>query len=237
MDFKFSFIWETFPSVLAAVPVTMLLTFFPVIVGAVIGFFLALVRIRKIPVFSQLVALYLSFFRSVPTLLLLFIAYFGIPKLLNFIFNGGMRVVSPSSLPSLAAALLVLTLYASAFICEIIRGALSSVDMRQMEAAHALGMTKFKTYIRIVIPQAIIVALPNYFNFVLGMLKGSSVVFVISVMDMMSVAKVAAEDGYRFVEAYVLVGAMYLIFSVVFSLVFGKVERWGKMHMGIIVNA
>lgn len=237
MDFKFSFIWETLPSVLAAVPITMLLTFFPVIVGAVVGFFLALVRIRKIPVFSQLVALYLSFFRSVPTLLLLFIAYFGIPKLLNFIFNGGMRVVSPSSLPSLASALLVLTLYASAFICEIIRGALSSVDMRQMEAAHALGMTKFKTYIRIVIPQAIIVALPNYFNFVLGMLKGSSVVFVISVMDMMSVAKVAAEDGYRFVEAYVLVGVMYVIFSVVFSLVFGRVEHWGKMHMGIIVKA
>lgn len=237
MDFKFSFIWETLPSVLAAVPVTLLLTFFPVIVGAVIGFFLALVRIRKIPVFSQLVALYLSFFRSVPTLLLLFIAYFGIPKLLNFIFNGGMRVVSPSSLPSLASALLVLTLYASAFICEIIRGALSSVDMRQMEAAHALGMTKFMTYIRIVIPQAIIVALPNYFNFVLGMLKGSSVVFVISVMDMMSVAKVAAENGYRFVEAYVLVGVMYVIFSVAFSLVFGKVERWGKMHMGIIMKA
>lgn len=237
MDFKFSFIWETLPSVLEAVPVTMLLTFFPVIVGAVIGFFLALVRIRKIPVVSQLVALYLSFFRSVPTLLLLFIAYFGIPKLLNFIFNGGMRVVSPSSLPSLASALLVLTLYASAFICEIIRGALSSVDMRQMEAAHALGMTKFKTYIRIVIPQAIIVALPNYFNFVLGMLKGSSVVFVISVMDMMSVAKVAAEDGYRFVEAYVLVGVMYVILSLVFSLVFGKVERRAKMRMGIIVKA
>lgn len=237
MDFKFSFIWETLPSVLAAIPVTMLLTFFPVIIGAVIGFFLALVRIRKIPVVSQLVALYLSFFRSVPILLVLFIAYFGIPKLLNFIFNGGMRVVSPSSLPSLVLALLVLTLYASAFICEIIRGALSSVDMRQMEAAHALGITKFKTYIRIVIPQAIIVAMPNYFNFVLGMLKGSSVVFVISVMDMMSAAKVAAEDGYRFVEAYVLVGVMYVIFSVVFSLVFGRIERWGKRHMGILLKA
>lgn len=237
MDFKFSFIWETLPLVLAAIPVTMLLTFFPVIVGAVIGFFLALVRIRKIPAVSQLVALYLSFFRSVPILLLLFIAYFGIPKLLNFIFHGGMRVISPSSLSSLVTALLILTLYAGAFICEIIRGALSSVDMRQMEAAHALGMTKFKTYIRIVIPQAVIVALPNYFNFVLGMLKGSSVVFVISVMDMMSAAKVAAEDGYRFVEAYVLVGTMYVVFSVVFSLVFGKVERWAKMHMGIIVKA
>ena len=237
MDFKFSFIWETLPSVLEAVPVTMLLTFFPVIVGAVIGFFLALIRIRKIPVISQLLALYLSFFRSVPTLIILFVAYFGLPKLLNYIFHGGMRVVIPSSFPTLVTALLVLTMYASAFLCEIIRGALSSVDMRQMEAAHALGMTKFTTYIRIVIPQAVIVALPNYFNFVLGMLKGSSVVFVISVMDMMSAAKLAAEDGYRFVEAYVLVGVLYVIFSVVFTFVFGKIERRAKMRMGIIAKA
>ena len=220
----------------AAIPLTLLLTFFPVIVGAFAGFFLALIRIRKIPVAAQLVAVYLSFFRSVPILIVLFITYFGIPKILNWLFYGGMRVLSSSSLPGLLSALLVLTLYSSAFICEIIRGALASVDMKQLEAAHALGMTKFRTYLRIVIPQAVIVALPNYFNFVLAMLKGSSVVFVISVMDMMSVAKIAAENGYRFVEAYTLVGVMYIIFSLVFSTVFGKIEVRAKQHMGIIVK-
>lgn len=236
MDFKFSFIWETLPSVLAAIPTTLLLTFLPVLLGALIGFFLALIRIRKPPVASQLVGVYLSFFRSVPVLIVLFIAYFGLPKLLNFVLYGGMRVVTAMKLPALLSALLVMTLYSSAFICEIIRGALSSVDMKQMEATHALGMSRFSAYTRIVIPQAIIVALPNYFNFVLGVLKGSSIVFTIGVMDVMSTAKLAAEDGYRYVEAYVMVAVLYIIFSVVFSTLFSAVERRAKRRMGVIVK-
>lgn len=233
MEFDFSFIRETLPDVLKAVPLTLLLSLLPVVAGAVIGFLLALVRVKKVPVVHQLLSVFLSFFRGVPLLLLLFLAYYGIPKAINYLFYDGIRTVSASNMSSLVTAFLVLTLYSSAFLCEIIRGALISVDMKQLEAAHSLGMTKLMTYFRIVIPQAIIVALPNYFNFVLAMIKNTSIVFTISVMDMMAAAKVAAEEGYRFIEAYFMVGILYIIFSFVFSKSFAGVEKRAKRHMGM----
>ena len=130
-------------------------------------------------------------------------------------------------------AVVTLTLYSSAFLCEIVRGALNSVDMRQMEAAHALGMTKRQAYFRIIIPQAIIVALPNYFNFFLALLKGTSVVFTISVVDIMAAAKLQAEYGYRYIEAYTLVGFFYIILSIGFSQIFTRIEKNAKLHMGL----
>jgi ABC-type amino acid transport system permease subunit len=169
----------------------------------------------------------------VPLIILLFCSYYGIPKLINFAVYGGERVVGVTSFSPLLIALIVLTMYASAFITELIRGALSSVDMRQMEAAHSIGMSKKDSYLRIIIPQAIIVALPNYFNFVLTTLKNTSVVFTISVMDMMATAKLAAEDGYRFIEAYVLVGVLYVIVGFTADKLFRGVERNAKRHMGI----
>lgn len=79
----------------------------------------------------------------------------------NFTFYGGERVWGSIDMNKNVTAVVTLTLYSSAFLCEIVRGALNSVDMRQMEAAHALGMTKRQAYFRIIIPQAIIVALPE----------------------------------------------------------------------------
>ena len=233
MDFKFSFIWDTLPDVLAAVPITLFLTVFPVVLGAVIGFFLALLRIKKPPVIYQLTGLYISFFRSVPLIILLFCSYYGIPKLVNFVIYGGNRVLGVTGISPFVVALVVLTLYSSAYITEIIRGALSSVDMKQMEAAHSIGMTKKDSYLRIILPQAVIVALPNYFNFALSTLKNTSVVFAISVMDMMATAKLAAEDGYRFIEAYALVGALYVIIGFITEKVFKNVERNAKRRIGI----
>lgn len=138
-----------------------------------------------------------------------------------------------TNLSPFAVALIVLTLYSSAYITEIIRGALNSVDMKQMEATHSIGMTKKDSYLRIILPQAVIVALPNYFNFALSTLKNTSVVFAISVMDMMATAKLAAEDGYRFIEAYVLVGALYVIIGFITEKIFKNVERNAKRHIGI----
>lgn len=234
MNFSWEFIGDTIIYVVKAIPMTLFLTFFPVIVGLVIGFLLALVKINKIPVLSQIISVLSSFFRSVPLLVLLFLVYYGLPKLLNFTVYGGERILGSKNINNNMVAILTLTIYASAFLSEIIRGALSSVDKGQYEAAHALGFTKLQTYLRIIIPQAIVVALPNYFNFVLALLKGSSVVFTISVVDMMSAAKLQAEDGYRFIEAYALVGTFYIIFSIVFSTLFLKIEQRAKRRIGKI---
>ena len=233
MSLDLQFIKETFPEVLRAVPVTLFITAFPVVVGAVLGFFVALLHIRKIPVINQILELIISFFRSVPLIILLFCAYYGMPKFLNFTVHGGQRVVGTTQISGLATALVVYTVFSTAYISELIRGALSSVDLKQMEAAHSIGMTRFSAFTRIIIPQAIMVAMPNYFNFVLATLKNSSLVFAISVMDIMATAKVAAEKGYRFIEAYVMVGTIYVVLGVTLSYVFKRTERRSKLNMGI----
>ena len=220
MNFSWAFIFDTTGYVVKALPLTLFLTIFPVTAGLVLGFLLALLKMYRVPVANRLVSIYVSFFRS-------------IPLLINFTFYGGERVWGSIDMNKNVTAVGTLTLYSSAFLCEIVRGALNSVDMRQMEAAHALGMTKRQAYFRIIIPQAIIVALPNYFNFFLALLKGTSVVFTISVVDIMAAAKLQAEYGYRYIEAYTLVGFFYIIFSIGFSQIFTRIEKNAKLHMGL----
>lgn len=232
MNFSWAFIFDTTGYVVKALPLTLFLTIFPVTAGLVLGFLLALLKMYRVPVANRLVSIYVSFFRSIPLLVLLFLAFYGIPKLINFTFYGGERVWGSIDMNKNVTAVVTLTLYSSAFLCEI-GGALNSVDMRQMEAAHALGMTKRQAYFRIIIPQAIIVALPNYFNFFLALLKGTSVVFTISVVDIMAAAKLQAEYGYRYIEAYTLVGFFYIILSIGFSQIFTRIEKKAKLHMGL----
>lgn len=236
MNFSWEFIADTFIYVLRALPLTLLLTIGPMAVGIVLGFLFALARIWKVPVVNQLVQIHVSLFRSIPLLVLLFLAYYGTPKLINFAIYGGQRVVGSIDMNSSITAFVTLTLYSAAFLCEIIRGAFSAVDFRQMEAAHALGMTKLQGYLRIIIPQATVVAYPNISNFFLALLKGTSVVFTISVIDIMSAAKLQAENGYRFIEAYTLVGAFYIVLSLIFSQIFRKIERKAKFKVGIATN-
>lgn len=208
-----------------ALPTTLLATFFPVLVGLIPAALIAAVRIRKTPVLDSIAALYNSFFRCVPLVVLLFLAYYGLPKLGNLLLADGQRRWSPYRLDSLAVALTALTMYSAAFLSEIIRGALRSVEPRQIEAARALGMTTLQTYSRVVLPQAAVAALPNYGNFCLGLLKGTSVVFTISVVDMMAAAKLEAEYGYRYVEAYLVVSAFYIVIGLALSRLFKALER------------
>ena len=225
LTIDWSFVAECAVSVIRALPVTLLATFFPAVAGLIPGALIAAVRIRRTPLLNGIATVYNSFFRSVPLVVLLFLAYFGLPKLGNLLLAGGERRWSPYGQDSLAVALTALTMYAAAFLSEILRGALRSVEPRQYEAARALGMTLPQTYRRIVIPQAAVTALPNYGNFCLGLLKGTSVVFTISVVDVMSAARLKAEYGYRYVEAYIVAAAFYILIGLILSRLFKALER------------
>ena len=208
------FIIRCFCSIVKAIPLTIILIAVPMILGTIIGFLFAFARIKKVPLLSQFIAVYNSFFRSVPLLVLLFVGYYGLPKLLNVLIYHGDKIVGTKSINATAVALAVMTLYAAAFLGEIIRGAVKSVDYGQMEAGYVLGMTKRQAVAGILIPQAFGVALPNLKNFLLAFFKGSSVVFCIGVIDIMAAAKIEAEISYRYIEAYILVSLFYLAASI-----------------------
>lgn len=219
------FMAKTIGFVLSAVPMTLLITFVPVAVGSIIGTVLCVIRIKNIPAASQLVAVFYSFFRSCPLVVLIFLSYYGIPKLINILIFGGVRRLSVVSMSSVMVAIITLTLYSSAFMGEIMRGAVLSVERGQYEGAYSLGLSKVRTFRYVILPQALRIAIPNINNFCIGLMKGSSVVFVIGVVDMMAAAKLQAEAGYRYIEAYILVALMYVALSFIISTLLRHVER------------
>ena len=225
MNFSWEFVKDTIQYVAAAIPMTMLLTFFPVIVGLVLGFFLAIAKIKRIPVLSQVINVYNSFFRSVPLVVLLFLVYYGLPKLINYLLYDGIRTVSIKNINNNLVAIITLTLYASAFLCEIVRGALSSVDMKQREAATALGMTTVQTYLRIIIPQAIKNILPALGNEMITLLKDTSLVSVIALRDVTKQTQNIVNKTYQAFVPYISLAIIYLVIVIVLTKILGVFER------------
>ncbi|MBR2766124.1 MAG: amino acid ABC transporter permease [Blautia sp.] len=221
----FDFITSSLKYVISAIPMTLLLTFVPLALGLFIGIFLCLIRIKKVKVASFLVSVFYSFFRSCPLIVIIYLFYYGMPKIINMVFYAGVKKVSVADINNVTASRVAMTLYSAAFLGEIMRGAILSVGKDQYEGAYSLGLSKAMTFRYIVLPQAFRIALPNICSFCLGLLKGSSVVFGIGVVDMMAAAKIRAETGYRYIEAYLLAGMIYLILVFVIDGVFKQVSK------------
>jgi len=117
-------------------------------------------------------------------------------------------------------AIIAFSLSSAAFLSEIIRSALSSVDKGQSEASYSVGLTKFQTLRRIVIPQALIVATPNLGNIFLSLMKGTSLAYAVSVVELLGRAKIESAEGFNFMEAYVDVAIIYWIISFIFEKLF-----------------
>jgi His/Glu/Gln/Arg/opine family amino acid ABC transporter permease subunit len=228
MFFDIPYVGRILPSILKAIPITLLITFLPLFLGTIFGLLIALSRNYRVFGVCQLAALYVSFIRGTPMFVLLFLFYYGLPLLLG---------IGVQAIPALFTGLVTFTFYCGAYLSEIIRGALKSVDMHQMEAARSIGMTFFSAYRRIIIPQAVVIALPNFFNYTAATLKNSSLVFAIGIIDVMASAKIAAEVGYRFIESYTTVAVLYVVFSVIFSVVFRGLEEAAKRRMGGLIDA
>ena len=225
MNFSWAFIFDTTGYVVKALPLTLFLTIFPVTAGLVLGFLLALLKMYRVPVANRLVSIYVSFFRSIPLLVLLFLAFYGIPKLINFTFYGGERVWGSIDMNKNVTAVVTLTLYSSAFLCEIVRGALNSVDMRQMEAAHALGMTKRQAYFRIIIPQAIKNILPALGNEFITLFKDTALVTTIGGKELLYAAQAVGARTYSVLFPYLGIAVIYLVMVILFTWLLGIFER------------
>lgn len=208
--FSLDFAIKQFPEVLKAVPMTLLIAVVSMVLGFVLGLMIALCRIYKVPVLSKLAVLYVSFIRGTPMLVQLYVLYYGINS----------DTISP-----LAYALIAYTINTAAFQSEIIRSALNATDSGQMEAAYSIGMTTTQGLIRIIIPQALVVALPNFGNTFIGLIKLTSFAFAVKVIEIMAVAKMISGDGYRFLEMYLDASIIYWVICFAFEKLFGVLEK------------
>lgn len=217
VDYKL--IFKDLPQLLSCLHITLLIVVCATIIGLFLGIVLALFRIYKIPVFSQLATIYISFNRGTPMIVQLFIVYFGLP---NVLLGLGIDV---NRWDKLYFVIITYGLNAAAFMSEIIRASIISVDIGQTEASYSVGMTRIQTFSRIVAPQALLIALPNLGTSFLGLLQDTSLAFTIGIIDVMGKAQAIGATTYHSIEAYIGAAIIFLVLGILLEKGFNIIEK------------
>lgn len=191
---------------------TVQLTILAIILGTGMGLVIALGEISQNRAISGSARFYTWLIRGTPLLLQLFTIYYGLPQL-------GL------TLSPFAAAVAGLSLNSAAYVAEIIRGAIQSIDRGQMEAARSLGMSYLQAMRRIILPQAYRRLIPPMGNEFIALLKDSSLVATISMVDLMRTAQQMYATTFRPVEIFAAAGCLYLVLTTFFTVTFGRLEK------------
>ncbi|RDU66287.1 amino acid ABC transporter permease [Helicobacter equorum] len=226
--FDFSYAFSALPTLLKGVPISLVIAVVGFCVGALLGLVLSLVRIYKIPIIFQLATIYISFFRGIPVLVQIFLAYYGIPlvfRYLNYTYSFNIDI---SGIDAIYFMYLVYSLYCSAYLSEIFRSAILSIDKGQLEAAYSVGMNTTQALLIIILPQSMLVALPNILNFFIILIKETSLVFAASVPEIMGIATLEADRSSKFLEVYIMAALIYWVISIVLEKGFAMFEK--KLH-------
>lgn len=214
-NFSIEYTMQILPKVLEGVKATLLIAVISMIIGLIIGLILAVIRYYNIKGLKQIVEVYISFFRGTPLLVQLFILYFGIPQL----------IPAFKDMSALIATIIGLALNSSAYIAEVLRSAIDAIDEGQMEACYSLGMTKAQGLRRIVLPQALRIAIPPLGNVFVDNVKSSSLAFTLGVVEILAEAQMVAAASYRFFEPYVIAALVYWIIILFFNWLQRKLEK------------
>lgn len=202
---------EFAPKFIPGVITTLQLAFLSILLGTIIGLFVAIAKLSNKKVINAISNFYITIVRGTPLLLQLYFIFFGLPAL-------GVEI---DRFPS---AVIGLAFHNGAYISEIFRGAIESIDFGQAEAARSLGMTKGQSLKRIVLPQAFKRSIPSLGNQFIIAVKDSSLASVITITETMLLARQYAAATYNVFPIYTLAGVYYLIIIVSLSKLLEKVE-------------
>lgn len=200
------------PGLLKGLGVTILLGVVSFVLGFVLGGLITLARISRSPVLKGAAIAYVSLFRGTPLLIQIMLVYFGLPQL-------GVQI------PPIPSAILAFTLYSAAYLSENLRGGILAIDKGQWEAARSMGITYGRSLRRIIYPQALRVATPAIGGRFIALMKDTSLASVITVVELTRVAESAGSSSFRYVEAFVLAGAVYWLINAVLSIAQAVLER------------
>ena len=209
---------------------TINLTIVTFIFACAMGLITALIKIYRIPVLYQISLIYVSFFRGTPLLVQILIFYYGLPTILNSYSRALGWNLDISSIPAIVYMYAVFSLCYGAYISEVMRSAILSVDKEQHEAAYTIGMSGAKVLRRIVFPQALANALPNLGNYFVDIVKGTSLAFTATVVEVLASAKIIGSRDYRYFEAYLAAALIYWVICVVFEVLFRFVEKRARKY-------
>jgi His/Glu/Gln/Arg/opine family amino acid ABC transporter permease subunit len=228
----YDFMLAVLPELLRALPVTLKITGVSLVLALLVGLVTALVRIYAVPVLRQLAVVYVSFIRGTPLLVQIYLAYYGLPKVLDHLQTSRGWTLDVSGIPPIAFIYFAFTLNVGAYSSETIRAAIQAVDRGQMEAALSIGMTTWQGMRRIVLPQALSVALPSFGNTAISLIKDTSLAFLISVVELMGQAKILGARGLQFFEVYIVAALVYWAICLVVERLVAALEKRVRRYEG-----
>jgi octopine/nopaline transport system permease protein/arginine/ornithine transport system permease protein len=214
-------IWNSLPALFEGMLLTLQITALSVAIGLVAAVGFALLRVSANPFLRWPVFGYIFYFRGTPLLVQIFLIYYGSGQ-----FRPELEAIGlwPYFREAYFCAVLALTLNTSAYTAEILRGAIQGVPYGEIEAARACGMSGSLLYRRIIMPKAFRIAMPAYSNEVVFIFQSTSLVSIITLMDLTGVARVIVARSFAVYELYITAGIIYLIVTYGILWIFKKVE-------------
>ncbi|MDR0252711.1 MAG: ABC transporter permease [Brucellaceae bacterium] len=206
---------------------TIVLVAISIVLGALLSLPVALARMSNNRILGAIAYAYVYFFRGTPLLAQIFLIYYGLGTFRPFLETIGLWGFFREAW---YCAVLAFTLNTAAYQAEILRGAILSVPKGQWEGAHALGLSKFQTFRKIILPQALVVALRPYGNEIILMIKGSAIVAIITVYDLMGETRRAYSRTFDF-QTYLWAAIIYLAIVEVLRNIIEWIERRITVHL------
>ncbi|CCO08779.1 amino acid ABC transporter permease [Desulforamulus hydrothermalis] len=208
-------VWQdALPVLLVGAKLTIQLTVLAVFFGSIIGLFLGLGKLSRNPVIKMISVIYVEFFRGSPLLVQIFLFYFGLSQVLGHPVDKFWSSVA------------VLSLNSGAYCAEIFRAGIQSIERGQMEAARSLGMTHSQAMRYVILPQAFKRVIPPLGNEFIAMLKDTSLVSIIGLVELARSGQLIVSTTYKAFEVWFLVAIVYIIMTVLISQCFvNRMER------------
>ena len=230
------YIAKTFLETLKGVPTTLIIMIVAMVLSFGPALFLALGQIYKVKGVRTFSLVYLAFIRATPPILLILFFYSLFPSLLNQFLKSIGSNVDIFKLNPIYYAFIIYSLMTTGSLSEILRSAILTVDKGQLEAAQAIGLSNSQAYVRILFPQALRSALPNLANLVINIVKGTSLVFVMTIKDITAIARVEASYGYQYFESYFVIFLQYILICGLIQWGFSLLEkRYIRREKGQVV--
>lgn len=202
--------------------ITLIISVLTIIIGLIFGTLMAFMKMSKVPPLRWLANVYVEFIRGTPVLVQISIVFYGLPMIG---INIPAIMLVDVDISRLVSGIVALSINTTAYVCEIVRSGIQSVDIGQTEGALALGMTNMRTRFCIVLPQAMKNILPALGNEFITIIKTSSQVSVIGIAELMYVADTVRGISFKPMAPLILVALIYFVITFFFSLILKRVEK------------
>jgi arginine/ornithine transport system permease protein len=219
---------ESLPRLMSGTWVTIQITVLSVVIGLCLAVPVALMRVAKSRMLSVPSYVFCFYFRGTPLLVQIFLIYYGSGQFVDLLQSLKLWQFFRQAY---FCAVLTLTLNTAAYTAEILRGAIEAVPWGEVEAARACGMNTRVMYRRIILPKAFRLAWPAYTNEVVFLLQATSLVSIITVMDLTGVTRVISARSFAFYEMFIAAALIYLVLVYGVLFVFRRIERRITSHM------